>query len=745
MANMNRRNFLKIAGGLSLAAVAGQTALLVSESSAGAAGRSVSRTTGRLRRAVPSTCLQCTARCGIIGFLEDDILVKIEGNPLDPNSRGKICAKGLAGLNLLYHPERLLYPVKRAGERGEGKWRRISWEEAIKEIAGRLVTLKKKGSEEEFLFISGLLEGNRGLTSLFLNAYGTPSVASEMGLYQANKAMAQRLTWGAEQEVSDLSRANLILNFGSNPYEFHSMYLPIMRRLMEAQRRGARLITLDPRLSNTASRSQLWLPINPGTDGLVALVLSRIIIEKGLADKSFFDKWTNYSLELVKAHLSQYSVDMASKESGIPSSVLEGLAMDLSTSDHVTIIAGDGLSQHSNGTQNERAVALLNAVIGNVDAPGGNCLPRTYNLQEILPRSAGKDNEQDGGNFLSWFSGDKKVGMLMTSMANPAYSSPSPQVITKALKDERLVPFFVAVDTFITESSMLADIVLPAATYLESYELASPPAYDLVPFITLMQPVVSIRGESRSSDDLYLDLARSLGGDIESKLSFSSAEDYYRRKASEFTELSRDGGWEYLKGKGVWFDRGATPSFRIYEKQGFDTPSHKYEIYSKTLENRGLPPVPIYEPLSPVTGKNLRLITFQFNVHTYSRTATEMWLSEIVHDNPVWINKETARLAGIKSGDVVQISSSAGFIKVRARVTAAIRPDVIAMGSCVGHWASGRIAQAKRFESVDPNTDLLWWQEHGNGVHPYFVIPVVRDPAAGGPSWKNTVVSISKV
>src|SRR3990167_2093175 len=104
MANINRRNFLKIAGGLSLAALAGQTALLVSESSAGAAGRSVSRTTGRLRKAVPSTCLQCTARCGIIGFLEDDILVKIEGNPLDPNSRGKICAKGLAGLNLLYHP-----------------------------------------------------------------------------------------------------------------------------------------------------------------------------------------------------------------------------------------------------------------------------------------------------------------------------------------------------------------------------------------------------------------------------------------------------------------------------------------------------------------------------------------------------------------------------------------------------------------------------------------------------------------
>ena len=745
MTNMNRRNFLKIAGGLSVAALAGQTALLVSESDAGAAGKSVSRTTGRVRRAVSSTCRQCPARCGILGFLEDDILVKIEGNPLDPNTRGKICAKGLSGLNLLYHPERLLFPIKRAGERGEGKWRRITWDEALKEIAGKLAVLKKKGSEAEFLFISGLLEGNRGLTRLFLNAYDTPSVASEADLYQANKVLAQRTTWGADEEVSDLSRASLILNFGSNPYEFHSMYLPVMRRLMAAQRRGAKLITLDPRLSNTAARSHQWLPISPGTDGLLALALSGVILEKGLADGGFLEKWTNYPLESLKAHLAQFSVARASKESGLPASVIEDLAMELAASDRVTIISGDGVSQHANGTQNERAVALLNAVIGNIDVPGGYCLPRTYDLSENEPKPQRAGMEQEGANFLNWFGGDKRIGVLMTSLANPAYSSPSPQVVARALKDERVVPFYVAVDTFLTESSMMADLVLPAATYLESYDLASPPAYDLVPFITLTQPVVSPRGESRSCEDLCLDLARLMGGDMEKKLSFSSAESYYRKKTSVFGQLSKDGGWDHLREKGIWFDRSASPSFRTYEKEGFNTPSRKFEVYSSVLENRGLSPVPTYEELPPVPGKNLRLVTFQFSVHTYSRTATNMWLSEIVHENPVWINKETARLAGIKSGDEIQISSAAGSIKVKARVTAAIRPDVIAMGSCVGHWASGKVAQAKRFESVDPNTDLLWWQEHGNGVHPYFVIPVVRDPAAGGPSWKDTVVSISKV
>lgn len=745
MAGINRRNFLKLAGGLSLAALAGQTALLITESDAAAAGKSVSRTTGRFRRAVPSTCLQCPARCGILGFLEDDILVKIEGNPLDPNSRGKICAKGLSGLNLLYHPERLLFPIKRAGERGEGKWRRISWDEALKEVASRLSALKKKGNEEEFHFISGLLEGNKGLTRLFLQTYGTPSVASEMGLYQANKAMAQRTTWGAEQEVSDLSRANFILNFGSNPYEFHSMYLPVMRRLMQAQRKGAKLVTLDPRLSNTAARSQQWLPISPGTDGLVALALSRLILEKGLADRNFMERWTNYPLESLKSHLSQYTVERASKESGIPSQVLEDLAADITNSGRVTVIAGDGVSQHANGTQNERAIALLNALIGNIDEPGGYCLPRTYDLFEGDLQTGGNGKKQEEGSFLSWFSGDKQIGVLMTFMANPSYSSPSPHIVGKALKDERVIPFYIAVDTFITESSVMADLILPAATYLESYDLASPPAYDLVPFITLMQPVVSPRGEARSCEDLCLDLARLLGGDIGKKLSLSSAGEYYRRKAVEISEMSKDGGWDYLKEKGVWYDRGASPSFRTYEKQGFNTPSRKFEIYSKTLESKGLSPVPVYEELGPMVGKNVRLITFQFNVHTYSRTATNMWLSEIVHENPVWINKETARLAGIKTGDMVQVSSPAGSITTRARVTAGIRPDVIAMGACVGHWASGKVAQAKKFESVDPNTDLLWWQEHGNGVHPHFVIPLIRDPAAGGPAWKDTVVNISKV
>lgn len=745
MADMNRRNFLKIAGGLSLATLAGQAVLLANESEAGAAGKSVSRTTGRLRKAVPSTCLQCQARCGILGFLEDDVLVKIEGNPLDPNSKGKICAKGLSGLNLLNHPERLLYPVKRVGERGEGKWRRITWDEALKEIANRLMALKKTGNEDEFLFISGLLEGNRGLTRLFLNAYETPSIASEMDLYQANKSLAQRTTWGAEQEVSDLSRANFILNFGSNPYEFHSMYLPVMRRLMAAQKRGAKLVTLDPRLSNTAARSQQWIPISPGTDGLVALALSRIILEKGLADENFLSKWTNYPLESLKAHLTQFSLERASKESGISPSLIEGLAMDLINSDRVTIISGDGVSQHANGAQNERAVALLNAVIGNIDAPGGYCLPRTYSIPDITPPFEGTVKEQEGVNILSWFGGDKRVGLLMTSMANPAYSSPSPQIIARALKDERIVPFYVAVDTFLTESSMMADLVLPATTYLESYDLASPPAYDMVPFITLMQPVVSPKGEARSCEDLCLDLARLLGGDMEKKLSFSSAESYYRRKASEFDGLSKEGGWDYLKEKGIWFDKGASPSFRTYEKQGFNTPSRKFEVYSKALENKGLAPVPTYEELPPIPGKSLRLITYQFNVHTYSRTAPNMWLSEIVHENPVWINKETARLAGIRTGDMIQISSSAGAIRIKARVTAAIRPDVLAMGSGVGHWASGKIAQAKRFESADPNTDLLWWEEQGNGIHPYFVIPIIKDPAAGGPSWKDTVVSISKV
>lgn len=744
MADISRRRFLQIAGGSALGTVAAQI-WLGNLKPAQAVGKSVSRTTGSFRRAIPSVCLQCPANCSILGFLEDGILRKIEGNPLDPNSHGKLCAKGVAGINHAYNPDRLLYPIKRVGARGEGKWKRITWAEAMGELENRLQAIRSQGKPEEFHFVSGLMEGASGLTGRFLQAYNTPSVSLEMDLYQANKKMAQQLTWGADIEVPHLANTRFILNFGANPYEFHPMYIPLAQRLKQAQQKGARLVTLDPRLSTTAAQSNKWFSPNPGTDAIIALAMAHVIMERGLANLEFLEKWTNYPPQKLAQYLEQYTPESAGKISGIPAEEIVNVALELATSTSSAIIAGDGVSQHSNGVQNERAVALLSAITGNIDSPGGNCLPRHYEMAQPEPQPPKVTFKDNLIHLTGNIAQEPKVSLLLTYMANPVYSSPLPNEMAQALKDERHIPYFVAMDIYLTETAALADMVLPAATYLESYNIQSPPAYDMVPFINLMQPIIPPQGESRSGGDLFLELGKRMGGGVEKFFAFSSVEDYWRTVASSFPGMAKDGGWDALKAKGVWSEWGASPSFQSYKKQGFATPSGKFEVYSQFLEKHQSEPLPAYVPLPKTPGKEFHLVTFQFNVHTYGRTAPCMWLSEIVHNNPIWIHKENANSLGIHNGDKVRMTSVAGSIVARARVTDAVKPGVLAIGSCVGHWGSGRIAQAKAYESENPNTKLLWWEEQGNGVHSHHIIPWSKDPMAGGQGWKDTLVSLGKV
>ncbi|HLA83052.1 MAG TPA: molybdopterin dinucleotide binding domain-containing protein [Thermoleophilia bacterium] len=209
--------------------------------------------------------------------------------------------------------------------------------------------------------------------------------------------------------------------------------------------------------------------------------------------------------------------------------------------------------------------------------------------------------------------------------------------------------------------------------------------------------------------------------------------------------LADDGGVLALKESGVWLDATAKPEYKSYEKKGFNTPSSKWEVRSDRLSERGFLPLPTYQPIPEGGDGELHLITFQFNVHTYSRTGNLMWLAEIVHDNPVWINPETARGLGIRKGDKVRLVSKIGSIVAKAWLTHSVPPQVVAMGACVGHWETGRVAKAQKFKSNNPSTQLVWWDKEGNGVHPYHIIPAVSDPVGGGQAWMDSRVRIERV
>ncbi len=261
---------------------------------------------------VPGMCQLCSTVCGMIGYVKDGRLLKVEGNPKDPNSRGYLCARGQASLNHLYHPERLLYPLKRVGERGEGKWKRISWDEALDEIAEKLKAVRDSGHPEEFAFHQGRQRSKDALKR-FLDAFGTKTQLSHRSLCSGNRRAAN-LTglWESDWDLNDVEHSKYILNFGSNVFEAHQGHVPFASRVQRGRfENGAKLVTFDVRMSNTAGGSDEWHSPFPGTDGAVALAMCNVIIFQNLHDEQFIKRWTNVSVDELRQHLKSYTPDWA--------------------------------------------------------------------------------------------------------------------------------------------------------------------------------------------------------------------------------------------------------------------------------------------------------------------------------------------------------------------------------------------------------------------------------------------------
>jgi anaerobic selenocysteine-containing dehydrogenase len=706
-------------------------------------GRQVSRYTGKFLKGIPSTCEMCKARCGIIGFLEGNQLYKIGGNPRHPNNRGRLCSRGLAGINIEYDPERILFPMIRRGKRGSGNWEKISWGKAMDEMANRMRVIRNSGSTEGFCFHSGREEPL--LAKKFLGAFGRPTIIDDEGLDHLNKAVGQRLTWGVGTQVPDVANSRYILNFGSNPYENHEFYVGFIGRLIEARlKKGAKLVTFDPRLSKTAGNSDEWFPVRPGTDGIVALAMAHTIMKSGLYDREFLERWTNISPQALAQHLSQYTPKKAEKISGIGAEDITRIAEEFARVKPVTTLSGGGLVKHVNGAHNERCVALLNAITGNIDVRGGSCLPRIYDLGEPdLPASNPVPSQR---TMTLIREGRITCRLYFGYKSNPAYANPDKKLVEEVLKDEKAVPYLVVMDTHMTETAHVADLVLPAATYLESWGLTSTPALDMIPFVALRQPIVKPMGKSRPVDEILPELASRIGGGMEQHFAIDSMENYIARMISKIRGLVEAGGLDYLKEHGVWFDPQAKPEYEVYKRGGFKTVSGKFEIDSEGLKRSGFPSLPVYEPIpghETLRGEFI-LTTFKPGLMT-ARTGNAKWLSEIVHDNPIWISKIAAAELHIEKDDLVKVTSKLGSFVARAHLTQGIHPYVIAIADGLGHWKYGRIARAQKFKSRDPDTQLIWWGEDWFRVNPNTAIPEVSDPIGGGQAWMDTRVSIMKI
>lgn len=710
-------------------------------------GKQVSRHTKKFLKGVPSICKLCPAHCGIIGYLEGDKLIKIGGNPHHPNNHGRLCARGLSGLDMVYDPERIAYPLIRRGERGKGKWERISWEKVYSEILSRLKPIYYNGKKGDLVFQSEFSPDV--VIREFFDRFKNAILINEQKLYYANRDLAQWLTYGEEKGIPDIINSHYILNFGSNPYESHEFYTGLIGRLIEARfQRKAKLVTFDVRLSHTAGNSDEWFPITPGTDGIVALAMANVIVSENLHNKDFIQRWTNVSPSSLSQYLSQYSPEMAQKISGVHASDIERIAKEFAIHQPGVAISGKGCFGHFNGVYNERCIQLLNIIVGNIDRPGGYCFSKNYPLIDSdFKKFRWEEPEIGPQQFITMV----KQGRLTPQMyfiyeSNPAFNNPDTNLTIEVLKNEKLIPFIVVADSYMTETAMFADIIIPVATYLESWGIDSSPSLNLIPFIALQQPIIRPYANSISISDIFIELAHRIGGELSKGFKFNSAEEYIKRLVSKIDKLEKAGGLKYLKENGVWLDPGEKPKYKVYESKKFKTPSGRIEIYSDRLKKKGFNPYPYFEPIpghGDLKGKFV-LVTFEPNVMG-PRTGNLKWLSEIKHNNPVWINRDVAKMLHIEEGDQVKVTTKIGSFITKARFTFGIHPRVIAIERNLGHWGFGNIARAKKFKSKDPNTKLVWWEKDGNGISPNTIISGSSDPIGGGEAWNDMLVTIAKV
>jgi anaerobic selenocysteine-containing dehydrogenase len=534
------------------------------------------------------------ARDGAIGYVEGDRIVKLEGNPKLPRTNGKLCAKGQAGINQVYDPDRVLYPLKRVGKRGEGKWKRISWDEALDllvnggRIAGRKVkglkTLRDEGHPEKFMFHYGRMKASSSkiIKTYFLGAYGTGTVGNHTSICESAKWTAQELTWGGHYDNNDFAHTNMIINFGCNLYETHTNHLPLVQKLIEGRvKRGAKLVTFDVRLSNTAGRSDEWIPIKPGTDLAVVLAMSNVIMQENLYDQEFIEKWTNVTPDQLKSHLRQYTPEWAEGISGVPAKKIRSLAIEYANAKPGCLFGYRGACMHYNGVQTERAMLMIDAICGYIDVKGGKCRAVGAGWKNSFPKPKTKKKKL---KIVDGFPGDYaypthhashqvlkmikdgrwgRPEIYMVYCYTPVYANGEMQENIDILKDESLIPFYVNVNTSYDESAALADLILPDATYLERWDWEDMVCPSQIPEYYIRQPLAKPLGEARDFKDVCCELAKRLG----LSLGFSSAEEFVRDACEHTPGVKEAGGFEYMKRHGAWYDKTAKPKYLAHTQE----------------------------------------------------------------------------------------------------------------------------------------------------------------------------------
>lgn len=670
---------------------------------------------------VPSICEMCSTRCAIQARVDENGKVFITGNPHSNSTGAAVCARGGAGVNQLKDKNRLVNPIMRVGEKGENKWKEISWEEAYEYIATKLTEIKEKHGAQSVAFAA-----KGGFESAFLNqfayAYGSPNIFDHGSTCPSGYAVALKSVFGAGNLARDFANAKFMLNFGHNVFE--GIVISYARGIATALQNGCKVVSLDPRFSVLSSKASEWIPIKPGGDTAFMLGFVHTLIFENLYDKKFVEKYTT-GFDKLKESVREYTPEKMSAHCDVPAKTIIALARECAKAAPAAII---DFGHRSTYTPEEielrRAIAIANALIGNIEAKGGLFFPKNASLynklagEKVAPEIKGsalpkidtpKAPRIDGvdikggefskiaktrgiyGKFLdaALESNPYKLHGIVMTRSNPVMTISDSNKVAEALKALDLV---VCVDVYLSDTAQFADIVLPESTYLERDEQflgknSKNPGYQV------RQKVVDTIGNTKPLYQIMKELADKMG--LSEAFPYKDMKDYRFKQAYNEPEamvdildkgivsygiplLARDKDSvakfvaKYPKAK-EFIDK----DFEISKVLECKTDSGKIELFDEMLESAcGRGGLHFNDPKMKQNDE-FYFIQGKVAVHTNGHTANVPWLNELMSNNAVWINDKIAKEMGLKKNDRIKLVSKVGEQIANILPTKGIREDTI--------------------------------------------------------------------
>jgi thiosulfate reductase / polysulfide reductase chain A len=724
---ISRRKFL----GLSTGAIAGVmfAPQLNWITTAGAETKDYSILPEGTREYIASNCDMCVNKCGIIGEVINGKLHKLNPNPGHVKSRGMLCAKGNAGAALPYSPERLKKPLLRTGNRGEGKWKEISWDDAFKLIAKNLAELKEKYQNRSSVAFASTEGFQEEFYYYLVNSFGSLNTVRHSTLCLSSNIQGWSSVFGVFPDA-DLRNAEYIIMLGSDRAQ--ALITPDSVDFQRFKPKGQKLIVLDPRFTETSAKADRWYPVKPRTDQAFVLSLINVIISEDLYDHAFVETYT-HGFEELKGLVSDYTPEWAEAKCEIPAEDIRQIAREFAAhAPRSVIYPGRRSSFYPNEVYIRQTFAILAAICGCWDVKGG-IVPKssiklsspnitfpffmqskgrvdqgaTNLVKDVIPSSVqcpmvGTGLPADSCSFLSekdgsWLSFREAVLQdnpypvrgFFCFKQNPVQSVPNTQKTIKMLEK---MEFICVIEQQMSDTAWYADLVLPHSTYLESWD----PAHGLEgiePIVAFRQPVIQPLFDTKTMfeisggiihemikipslwDDIDSADLESFKKDIVEGILDKPIHDYIKFQVSEYP-----GAYEALLKEGFFKPAGSkprygstrTPDFRFKTKTG------KIELFNERYKDFGLFPFPKYcEPVGEARPGTYRFLVGRTAWNTHTSTQSNPYLWEIQKENTIWINTDEARKLGISQGDDVLVKSKISEQQIKAYVTEKIRPDCV--------------------------------------------------------------------